>query len=765
MADPKTSKNAGMRPSDGGGAGAFDRNRVPLYRGPSKEDDAAAMSQRFDSAPAIVRRGAMSAGSRRAPVAEVLSERICKSIRYIDDYDVGLSPSNPLAFVPRPPLLVRGKPVSIDDVFPPQALADLHAGTHQRTDARDAFLERFATGLVERGNVMAPAAEPPPKIALAELLGGSANVELYKRAIVEERDSAAFRSAVVLASVRTFREEIERIEWTQPKHLIIGGPSGSGKTFAAKTILQALDRYAHVVNEVTDALYVPGGTALELKGAKARSRRVPFIVSVDGGDARATSQIRKLVLQVALVLGYAGISDLHAKTKALDFKDAIKAAAFHKSSWVHVVEPRTFTDITSESFASVAVKPSRVIFCLVNTPDDVIRHQGADRAWFTGKNRKKPVAENLDLNALDIGCESKEYDDTYLSYGRTRSRHAHVKYMDAAVANGRTPISVVLENRAKIVRTGGGETVEYERPNLQIHYGPFESQRGFFRRKGEFAELPSAVRRLLAGASSGLRPALNGGAELPRDPTAVVHVAEQQVIVAHGFAPHVPVERTSPEPTARRSVVADVLAPKNPDVRKVPFPPGETSVQTKIHEEWERAKRAVEVDANLVHVPIEATGYCLLTAVATHLGKSTRALIDDLDAAARRLGAEPLLRWCRELRSAGGLGRGAEGIDPLEIQDVLVAAGVALEIVNLEASPPQIVSVAARPDASSAAVRLLFRSKHYDLLLPRGAAASLDLPDDGSVYVAKGFRDASELGRDPTTMAPLRALPALLAND
>ncbi len=785
MADPKTSKNAAARPSEGSSAGAFDRDRIPFYRGPSGDGEASAMTERLNSAAAMPRRGAVqkapgrlldgpgthaaSASDLAQRVAfrsrakrglierstlEVLEERIRESIPYVDDYDVDLGGPNGLTYVKRRPLVVRGQLVSILDVFPAGALAALEEGTSNRREERVTFLSRFADVL--RARPEAPPAGGAAAISLQQLLGGAANVRLYTRAIIEENNSAAFRAAVVLASVEAFRDEIELLDWTLPKHLIIGGPSGAGKTFATKSILRALMRYAHLAPELTRSVYVTEQVGSRSSGAHGKPTPVPFIVGVDGGDARATSQIRKLVLQAALVLGYVGISDLHAKTASLDIKHQIKEAAFHTASRVHVVEPRTFANVLNESYASVARERvrERGIFCLVNTPDDVIRFQGEARAWYDFGNKGLKVADEVSLNKADIGCESKEYSDANLDIGRNFSRNAHVKYMDDAVARGRVPVSVLFDNRARLV----GGVVAYELPNIEIHYGPFRSQRGVIRKKGEFAELPPAVRALLHAAQSARRPTVRAGTEpaLARDPTAVVHVPDQQVIVAHGFEPHVAVEPSSPEHVARRGSTSEEFLVMEPVLTTVALPPGEATVQTRNHEAWERAKRAGQVDANLVHVPIEATGYCFLTAVATHLGKSTRALIDDLDAAARRLGTEPLLRWCRELRSAGGLRRGAEGIDPAAIEDVLVEAGLAVEIVDFESHAPQVVvvSIPAGRNASSDAVRLLFRSRHFDLLLPEDAVASLDLSDDGSVYVAKGFRDATDLDRDPFSMAP-----------
>lgn len=786
MADPKTSKNAGMRPSDGGGAGAFDRNRVPLYRGPSNEDDAAAMSQRFDSAPAKVRRGAIqkaparlldapgtnaessrglvvgSASQRREtrglierPSVEVLEERIRDSIPHVDDYDVELGGPNGLTYVKRAPLVVRGQRISIEEVFPSAAArAALGCDAVSRSEAREAFLTRFADVL--RARPEAPPRDEIGAIALQDLLGGSANVRLYTRAIAEENDSAAFRAAVVLSSVRAFREEIELLDWTLPKHLIIGGPSGAGKTFATKTILRALMRYAHVAPELERSLYVTEQDGSRSSGAHGRPQPVPFIVGVDGGDARATSQIRKLVLQAALVLGYVGISDLHAKTKALDIKDAIKAAAFHPSSRVHVVEPRTFANVLDESYGRVARERvrSRGIFCLVDTPADVIRFQGEGRAWY----RKGPKdAETFSLNNADVGCESKAYNAEHLETGRHMSRNAHVEYVTSAVDNGRVPISVLYDNIAKLA----GGSVDYGPPNIEIHYGPFHSRRGFLRKKGEFAELPAEVRARLEAAGKAPRPPASAGTgpAVAHDPTAVVHVPRQQVIVAHGFQANVDVASSASTEAIRPVAPADEFLVIESAITTIEIPPLQETVHTENHKAWEDAKRAGKVDAdlaNLVHVPVEATGYSLLTAVATHLGKSTRALIEDLDAAARRRGAYALLCWCRELRSAAGLRRGVKRIDPLEIEDVLVEAGLALEIMDLGTRAPDVVVVRIpqRRRPLSVEVRVLLRENQFDLLLPKEAAASLDLADGGRVYVSKGFRNTEELGRDPFTMAP-----------
>ncbi len=184
-----------------------------------------------------------------------------------------------------------------------------------------------------------------------------------------------------------------------------------------------------------------------------------------------------------------------------------------------------------------------------------------------------------------------------------------------------------------------------------------------------------------------------------------------------------------------------------------PFAQGDNPVPRQNNGIWRQHGSVFAGLANHVHVPMEATGFCFLTALATYTNRSTRQIIDDFDAIALRLGGQAQSRWYTELQECM---RG--GVDPGEIEPILREAGLTARVVVFHrhaGSDTHEQTFGAAGQAGAVSVVVLHRSGHYDLLVPRAEAESRGLSYDGSQYVAKGFPNYAALGRNPATGAPL----------
>jgi hypothetical protein len=328
-------------------------------------------------------------------------------------------------------------------------------------------------------------------IDLKTLLGSERNVRAFQGAIEEEVQSPWYREAVVLAGVTGYSSACEGLTWSEPKHLVVGGSSGAGKTFGAKRIMRAIElcKQFEVKRKVSHVLTITGGKDVTANNGT----KIETIVSVDGGDARAVSQIRGIVLQCALALGYKGISDLQKYTGKMDFKEHIKnAAAVAK---VHVVEPRTFAT-SEETFEGVVVWPDRTIFCMVHAPANCIKAQGDSRAWFDYSPNKKLKFLPIKPNKREIGCESKAYGSAGRLPGLVFSQKAISTFVSKQNVRGKTHLVVELVTNSVLLPNN---KVSYAAPSyVWVYYGEvkFDTVLGGFAVKNPLKEsTPEAIEK------------------------------------------------------------------------------------------------------------------------------------------------------------------------------------------------------------------------------------------------------------------------------
>jgi hypothetical protein len=312
-------------------------------------------------------------------------------------------------------------------------------------------------------------------ISLEKLLGPD-GVKLYQEAIEEEHRSTAFRDAVFLQSTKNYFGK----KWSKKLCLWVGGPSASGKTFAADNIVKRVAEDDDVIpkENVDDNNYV---------------------VSADGGVEREVSQIRQLVLQIALAKGYSGISDLHHRTeneitkkKNIIIKDKVFEAVKASKNNVSMVIADTFTgkipNMKLPGFKNPMDEFSRMdnvvqVFSKIksgDTPEEkerlrrTVKRLGNQRAW----SNKYPYTTKISINNRDIGCESKNYDPGFLNKnfhgGKKASSWGRDAYVRAQKKHNKSTYIIDINNDTTFVRKLNDQWIEcdtnYTGPDLKLSY-------------------------------------------------------------------------------------------------------------------------------------------------------------------------------------------------------------------------------------------------------------------------------------------------------
>lgn len=162
--------------------------------------------------------------------------------------------------------------------------------------------------------------DPVRQATTLDKLLGTEGTYLFQQALKEEVHSKSYREAVFNKSATFYPGQ----KWAKRLVAIIGGASASGKTFATKS---AISRTQALMGVDKNATGEPGN----------------FVVSSDGGVVREMSQMRNLVIEAAVSLGYPGISDLQKKTgKQLGkIKNYVKKAVLTTTT-LGLTEPLTF---------------------------------------------------------------------------------------------------------------------------------------------------------------------------------------------------------------------------------------------------------------------------------------------------------------------------------------------------------------------------------------------------------------------------------------
>ena len=165
---------------------------------------------------------------------------------------------------------------------------------------------------------------------------------------------------------------------------------------------------------------------------------------------------------------------------------------------------------------------------------------------------------------------------------------------------------------------------------------------------------------------------------------------------------------------------------------------GQDNPRPKINnEDWFKASNKPHELADYVHIPSQADGFCLLTCLAASRNQTTKQLIAELDRVADGLGNAELIKWNSEKTKA----QKGDGIDTTNISNLLAKAGLGFKQVQLTENPNtpaffETFEIPVNAKLSADSPVLLFREKHFDLLLPRSEAQKHNLSFDGSKYIA-----------------------------
>ena len=257
------------------------------------------------------------------------------------------------------------------------------------------YIEKHDLPKFEPGGKDNRATDPESATISMKALLGEEGVKLYKLALEEEMNSKEFRYAVAEASTTHY----EGPKWKKERPVVIvAGPSGCGKSHAAQNAIKTANRFLPTDDQ-------------DMSGNK--------VISADGGIVREVSQMRKLLVQVALNQGFTGVEDLHSKSKVLEkTKRYVQAAAFATPD-VGVVIPETFSKWLNPLSAARnllkrvdALENTKQIFARVEGADEsifqkTVAFMGSRRAWKT-KDFDTQRAIDLNISKDDI-CESKAY--------------------------------------------------------------------------------------------------------------------------------------------------------------------------------------------------------------------------------------------------------------------------------------------------------------------------------------------------------------------
>lgn len=302
----------------------------------------------------------------------------------------------------------------------PEAIDALYKDTDNQVNitARTAFLtylhNEVYTKLPKRDPINVEA------IKIEDLLSKE-GLKLYKAAIKEESRSKAFREAVLVNATKHYDGEA----WEERMIMPLGGPSGAGKSVGADNAIEAMK--AHMEKAKGGAPGAPPGND---------------VVFIDGGVEREVSQMRKMVLQVALAKGYKGIEDLHQNTELLVKYEIEKAVL--KTPKLSMVVPDPFTlevadyakKVLSGGMAGgVALERFKeykntdngnaiVVFGVVEAIKENVAKGGEKRAWNTEDYPDGKIGMNAKMP-----CESKNYEGKFFTAGEEMTREAQKSYL------------------------------------------------------------------------------------------------------------------------------------------------------------------------------------------------------------------------------------------------------------------------------------------------------------------------------------------------
>ena len=286
-------------------------------------------------------------------------------------------------------------------------------------DPKETYLRRrFAQLLAEQSAIVKESSkdlqtkqnDPDSATITMQKLLGDNGYRLYELALEEERYSTAYMDAVLNRSTREHVGE----KWGERFILLVGGPSSSGKTYASSEVVKVC-------------------TPL-LKKDKSVGSATNYDISVDGGNFREMSQMRKLVIKLAVDKGYTGVQDLQkASEQILDAaKMQLQEYVLDPQNKHSVVIPETFSGVVGldkKFFDKIDACPNaKVVFSKVTGKNkeifqDVVKFMGSRRAWKTDWD----VKISADINSAKGLPESKAYGAGGFVFGKMGTSRAKEK--------------------------------------------------------------------------------------------------------------------------------------------------------------------------------------------------------------------------------------------------------------------------------------------------------------------------------------------------
>lgn len=243
----------------------------------------------------------------------------------------------------------------------------LYKGCEESTEEREQYLEKLRDISLDLPEIspekarLATEDSESGAISLEELFGD--NIELYYKAMKEESESRAFRTAVIINSTKTYPDP----KWDERMALFVVAPSGGGKSRAADAAVEKM------------------ATKLK-KTVQPTSTDKNEVIFIDGGIERETSQVRQWAIDLAKKKGYTGISNIEPKSTveyvkkyisgSVKMKKVIQKAA--KASNRSVVIPDTGTkgNIPGDIEKYMKEDPSiKIGVCFVEPPPDEENHK------------------------------------------------------------------------------------------------------------------------------------------------------------------------------------------------------------------------------------------------------------------------------------------------------------------------------------------------------------------------------------------------------
>lgn len=286
-----------------------------------------------------------------------------------------------------------------------EGIANYRKDDREYTEHRRTFIEYLLTydikPIAENLKKGRPSEPEKATISMRDLIGDE-GVKLYQLALEEERYSMNFMQYVFASSLSQFEGE----KWAEKPIILIAGPSASGKSYVAPSIIDESNKYLQ----------------------KEQDKLGNEAIFVDGGKIREASQMRKLIIQMALLHGFTGIQDLHDQSSVLESVKATILNVALKAPYLGVIIPETFSGYINPNDdchqllqQAYSVAGAKVIFSRVTGVDktkfkDVVSLMGSRRAWKTERfNNLPPLNLNIEASALP---ESKEYYSKgfYLGY-------------------------------------------------------------------------------------------------------------------------------------------------------------------------------------------------------------------------------------------------------------------------------------------------------------------------------------------------------------